>query len=175
MKKRKQLIYNWSIIILNIALFFIPHMCFKTQDGNLQVSSLFLGILNSIANIDFYIMYELLSNLITSYTLILLYIILCILSIVFVFKKSNIKALHLLPVFYIFLESVIYFSSGALPFVGFAISALVVVAYLVYLVYFINQKTNFISKLNNRQRKPTNKERIAQLEKELQELKNKSN
>ena len=57
-------------------------------------------------------------------------------------------------------------------FLGFYLSIL---SLAIWVVYFINQKTNFISKLKNYKRKPTNKERIAQLEKELQAIKDNQN
>ena len=184
MKKRQQVIYNWSIIILNVALFFIPSTFEKLTNGYgrhwVEYYSTFTWLQSLINAVSYKGLAHVYSTtpfaMIFSFVYTIGYTILCVVSIVTLFIKSNVKFLHILPMIFNAIICVILCAmSGVLPFVGFAISTLVVVAYIAYLVYVINQKTNFISKLKNYKRKPTNKERIAQLEKELQAIKDNQN
>ena len=89
MKKRQQVIYNWSIIIINITLYFIPAYLIKKQNGY-ACSSLFSGLLYNIKNIEKYIMYPFFQQTMTvAFVYMFSYIVLCIISIIFIFKKKQ--------------------------------------------------------------------------------------
>lgn len=164
MKKR---IVDISLIIYFVALVFVPAIFSKIYDGA-PFSFIYLGILFAIHNQPY----------LSILHIPLIFSALYVVSIIFfafytMFRQKNIFV-YLVPIVFYFIFSIVTLImwKGYPLFLGFYLSLLSVV---VWVIYFINQKTNFISKLKNRQRKPTNKERIAQLEKELQELKNKSN
>lgn len=159
MKKR---VIDISLIVYFIALVFVPITFYSSASYTSIFTFMYYNYFYlSIAH--FYIPFVF--SIIYIATLIAFVILL-------ILKKDTFRSLLAPIIGYLLFSLVTAIWDGPNLFLGFYLSILSVV---IWVIYFINQKTNFISKLNNRQRKPTNKERIAQLEKELQELKNKSN
>ena len=164
MKKR---IVDISLIVYFIALVFVPAIFSKIYDGA-PFSFIYLGILFAIHNQPY----------LSILHIPLIFSILYVVSIIFfafytIFRQKNIFV-YLVPIVFYFIFSIVIlvmWKSSPL-FLGFYLSIL---SLAIWGVYFINQKTNFISKLKNYKRKPTNKERIAQLEKELQAIKDNQN
>lgn len=164
-----------SLSILQFALCFVPSWYLVVNFPQLSFNTMCIGIITSFK--------EMISFDITQTRFIValipsLLMLICMLISIFNIVKKNLHLPLISAILYL-LSYIPYFVlykndtyTTAYPFIGFYIGiVLFVVIFILDLKYIIN----LISKLKNRQRKPTNKERIAQLEKELQELKNKSN
>ena len=164
MKKR---IVDISLIIYHIALLFVP----ITLYSSVSYESIFTLIYIPMLFNDYFSMPQFYVPIMFS----VIYTISLITFAILLALKKNIYHSVIVPIvgFFLFsLVTTIYWSVGSNLFLGFYLSIL---SLAIWVVYFINQKTNFISKLKNYKRKPTNKERIAQLEKELQAIKDNQN
>lgn len=151
----------FSIIncLICVGMFFIPYACKSFSDGLFYQESFYTNLISLLANVDKRIIQTLIAIDIILMSLILLSGASCI------FIKYHITLLFpSLTTLIVFIVALI--RTELTPYLGFYFSLLLMVFWTVYFIadIIINHKPKV--------KKPTAKDRIAALEKEIYELKN---
>lgn len=169
--RKKDLIFVISILIVNIILVFIPFVKLVPINNNVSMYSIIINSFNNFAILSKSNTF--IPRMIIYSVVFVVYILSIILPAIFM-KKNKLLLLNLLPNI-IYLSVSIYFSVSmfALSY-GFYISLIVSV---IGIIWILNERFHFINKIADKirthKRKSTNSERIAELEREVADLKRK--